>query len=86
MWTLASLDLDLPEGPDGTAQTLTGQEVSSSFGPKAEISHIFRQPEKRPPTYLSTAFLILTMLPLAGFFVGVSFAHGTYTYLLQGVI
>jgi oligosaccharyltransferase complex subunit delta (ribophorin II) len=70
VWTLASLDLDLPEGPDGTAQTLTGQEVSSSFGPKAEISHIFRQPEKRPPTYLSTAFLILTILPLAGFFVG----------------
>lgn len=64
LWTLASLDLDLPEGPEGASSAPV-----SKFGPKPEISHIFRQPEKRPPTYLSMAFLVLTLLPLVGFFV-----------------
>ncbi|CAA6666451.1 unnamed protein product [Spirodela intermedia] len=40
------------------------------FGPKAEISHIFRAPEKRPPKELSVAFLVLTLLPLLVFIVG----------------
>ncbi|KAG0583342.1 hypothetical protein KC19_3G128600 [Ceratodon purpureus] len=67
LWSLVSLELDLPEGPEGSTASVA---PVSKFAPKLEIAHIFRQPEKRPPTYLSMAFLILTLLPLVGFFVG----------------
>jgi oligosaccharyltransferase complex subunit delta (ribophorin II) len=67
VWSLVSLDLDLPEAPEGSTPPVA---PVSKYAPKAEIVHIFRQPEKRPSTYLSMAFLILTLLPLVGFFVG----------------
>lgn len=67
LWNLVSLDLDLPDAPEGSTSSVA---PVSKFAPKAEIAHIFRQPEKRPPTYLSMAFLILTLIPLVGFFVG----------------
>jgi len=66
IWNLVSLDLDLPEGPEETK----ADAPVSKFAPKAEIAHIFRQPEKRPPAYLSMTFLVLTLIPLVGFFVG----------------
>jgi len=66
IWKVASLDLDLPEGPEETKADVP----ASKFAPKAEIAHIFRQPEKRPPAYLSMTFLVLTLIPLVGFFVG----------------
>lgn len=66
IWSVASLDLDLPEGPE----EMKADAPVSKFAPKAEIAHIFRQPEKRPPAYLSMTFLILTLIPLVGFFVG----------------
>ncbi|CAM6034903.1 unnamed protein product [Sphagnum compactum] len=74
VWTLASLDLDLPEAPEGTALPPTVPvEVNARFAPKPEIAHIFRQPEKRPPILLSNVFLGLTLLPLIGFFVGLRY-------------
>jgi oligosaccharyltransferase complex subunit delta (ribophorin II) len=74
VWTLASLDLDLPEAPEGTAPPPTVPvEVNARFAPKPEIAHIFRQPEKRPPILLSNVFLGLALLPLIGFFVGLRY-------------
>ena len=70
---LGHLELDLPEAPE-KAPRPPAQAVDpfSKFGPKAEISHIFRAPEKRPPKELSLAFMGLTLLPFIGFLIGVS--------------
>jgi hypothetical protein len=70
---LGHLELDLPEAPEKTAR-LPPLPVDpySRYGPKAEIAHLFRAPEKRPPQNVSLAFLILTLLPFIGFLVGVS--------------
>ncbi|TKW18416.1 hypothetical protein SEVIR_5G429300v4 [Setaria viridis] len=68
---LGHLELDLPEAPE-KAPKPPAQAVDpfSKFGPKAEISHIFRAPEKRPPKELSLAFTGLTLLPFIGFLIG----------------
>lgn len=65
--------MDLPEPPEKASRPPT-QPVDPylRYGPKAEINHIFRAPEKRPPQELSFAFLGLAILPLIGFLVGVS--------------
>ncbi|KAL5222552.1 hypothetical protein ABZP36_027265 [Zizania latifolia] len=68
---LGHLELDLPEAPE-KAPRPPAQAVDpfSEFGPKKEISHIFRSPEKRPPKELSLAFTCLTLLPSVGFLIG----------------
>ncbi|ONM35258.1 Dolichyl-diphosphooligosaccharide--protein glycosyltransferase subunit 2 [Zea mays] len=68
---LGHLELDLPDAPE-KAPRPPAQAVDpfSKFGPKAEISHIFRAPEKRPPKELSLAFTGLTLLPFIGFLIG----------------
>lgn len=65
------VELDLPEPPE-KAPRPPPQPVDpyTRYGPKAEITHIFRAPEKRPPEELSLAFLVLTILPLIGFIIG----------------
>ncbi|KAL9228815.1 hypothetical protein vseg_004353 [Gypsophila vaccaria] len=69
--SLGYIDLDLPEAPEKAPRPpLQPVDPLSRFGPKAEISHIFRSPEKRPPKELSLAFSGLTFVPLAGFLVG----------------
>ncbi|KAL2892582.1 Dolichyl-diphosphooligosaccharide--protein glycosyltransferase subunit 2 [Bienertia sinuspersici] len=69
--SLGHIDLDLPEAPEkATRPPLQPIDPLSRFGPKAEIAHIFRAPEKRPPKELSLAFLGLTLVPLVGFLVG----------------
>ncbi|XP_057720712.1 dolichyl-diphosphooligosaccharide--protein glycosyltransferase subunit 2-like [Arachis stenosperma] len=69
---LGHLELDLPEAPTSKAPRLPPLAVDpyTRYGPKAEITHLFRTPEKRPPTQLSLIFLSLTLLPLIGFLVG----------------
>ncbi|KAH0669936.1 hypothetical protein KY290_026679 [Solanum tuberosum] len=68
---LGSVALDLPEAPEKAARPPPqAVDPSSRFGPKAEIAHIFRAPEKRPPSNLSYAFLALVLLPFFGFLVG----------------
>lgn len=70
---IGHIDLDLPEAPEKAARPpLQPVDLYSRYGPKAEISHIFRAPEKRPPKELSLTFLGLTFLPFLGFLVGVS--------------
>ncbi|XVF81008.1 hypothetical protein PTKIN_Ptkin15bG0121900 [Pterospermum kingtungense] len=68
---LGHIELDLPEAPE-KAPRPPPQPVDphSRYGPKAEITHIFRAPEKRPPKELSLAFLGVTFLPLLGFLIG----------------
>ncbi|WCJ44145.1 Dolichyl-diphosphooligosaccharide--protein glycosyltransferase subunit 2 [Euphorbia peplus] len=68
---IGNVDLDLPDRPE-KAPRLPTQPVEpySRYGPKAEINHIFRVPEKLPPQELSFAFLGLTLLPLIGFLIG----------------
>ncbi|XP_060172296.1 dolichyl-diphosphooligosaccharide--protein glycosyltransferase subunit 2-like isoform X2 [Lycium barbarum] len=68
---LGSIELDLPEAPEKAARPPPQPlDLSSRFGPKAEISHIVRAPEKRPPKELSFIFLALVLLPFVGFLVG----------------
>ncbi|XP_060667481.1 dolichyl-diphosphooligosaccharide--protein glycosyltransferase subunit 2 isoform X2 [Ziziphus jujuba] len=65
------IDLDLPEAPEKAARPpLQPIDPYSKYGPKAEISHIFRAPEKLPPKELSLTFLGLTVVPFIGFLVG----------------
>ncbi|KAK9055701.1 hypothetical protein SSX86_026786 [Deinandra increscens subsp. villosa] len=68
---LGSIDLDLPKAPEKTAQP-PPQAVNPylRYGPKAEIAHIFRVPEKRPPQEVSFAFLGLVLVPFLAFLVG----------------
>ncbi|GMJ09062.1 HAPLESS 6, RIBOPHORIN II [Hibiscus trionum] len=70
---IGHIELDLPEPPE-KAPRPPPQPVDpySRYGPKAEITHIFRAPEKRPKEELSFAFLGLTFLPLLGFLIGLS--------------
>lgn len=70
---IGRIDLDLPEAPEkATRPPSLAVNPYLKYGPKAEISHIFRVPEKLPPNNLSFAFLGLLLLPLIGFLVGVS--------------
>ncbi|ESW34552.1 hypothetical protein PHAVU_001G162000 [Phaseolus vulgaris] len=68
---LGHVDLELPEAPEKAAR-LPPLPVDPylRYGPKAEIAHIFRAPEKRPPQNLSLTFLSLILLPFIGFLVG----------------
>ncbi|XP_022771284.1 dolichyl-diphosphooligosaccharide--protein glycosyltransferase subunit 2-like [Durio zibethinus] len=69
--SIGHIEVDLPEPPE-KAPRPPPQPVDpySRYGPKAEITHIFRAPEKLPPKELSLAFLGLTILPLLGFLIG----------------
>eukprot|EP00262_Sarcandra_glabra_P003078 TRINITY_DN1353_c0_g1_i2.p1 TRINITY_DN1353_c0_g1~~TRINITY_DN1353_c0_g1_i2.p1 ORF type:complete len:156 (-),score=21.25 TRINITY_DN1353_c0_g1_i2:192-659(-) len=68
---LGHVELDLPE-PSEKATRPPSQPIDpySRFGPKPEISHIFRTPDKRPPQELSLTFLALTLIPFIGFLIG----------------
>ncbi|KAK8702031.1 hypothetical protein V6N13_020401 [Hibiscus sabdariffa] len=70
---IGHIELDLPEPPE-KAPRPPPQPVDpySRYVPKAEITHIFRAPEKRPQKELSLAFMGLTFLPLLGFLFGLS--------------
>ncbi|GMP93281.1 hypothetical protein CsSME_00043183 [Camellia sinensis var. sinensis] len=68
---LGHIELDLPEPPEkATRPPPQAVDPYLTYGPKAEITHIFRSPEKRPPQELSLAFLALVFLPFLGFLVG----------------
>ncbi|KAJ6931353.1 dolichyl-diphosphooligosaccharide--protein glycosyltransferase subunit 2-like [Populus alba x Populus x berolinensis] len=65
------INLDLPEPPEKAPQPPAQPlDPNSIHGPKAEIAHIFRVPEKLPPKELSLTFLGLTLLPFLGFLLG----------------
>nr|XP_043620547.1 dolichyl-diphosphooligosaccharide--protein glycosyltransferase subunit 2 isoform X2 [Erigeron canadensis] len=68
---LGSIELDMPTAPEKTTQP-PALAVSPylRYGPKAEISHIFRVPEKRPSQEVSFGFLGLVFVPFLAFLVG----------------
>lgn len=55
-WALGVIDVNL-----GASQASTIPKIIR--GPKPEISHLFKQPEKRPPHWVPTMFLVLTLIP-----------------------
>ncbi|RYR25018.1 hypothetical protein HN51_047044 [Arachis hypogaea] len=68
---LGHVKLDLPEAPEKAAQPPAPPvDPYSRYGPKTEITHLFRTPEKRPPQNLSITFLGLILLPFLGFLIG----------------
>ncbi|KAI3889283.1 hypothetical protein MKW92_005737 [Papaver armeniacum] len=68
---LGHVELDLPKAPEkATRAPLQPADPYLRYGPKPEITHIFRLPEKRPRQELSLAFLVLTFVPLFGFLLG----------------
>ncbi|CAH9073764.1 unnamed protein product [Cuscuta europaea] len=71
MQSLGFVELDLPEPPENAPRPpLQPIDTSSRYGPKAEIAHIFRIPEKQPPRELSLAFSAFILLPFLGFLIG----------------
>lgn len=81
---LGHVELDLPEAPEKAPRPpLQPVDPYTRYGPQAEITHIFRAPEKRPPKELSLAFLGLTLLPFIGFLIGVSLALQSLPILLN---
>ncbi|XP_044503292.1 dolichyl-diphosphooligosaccharide--protein glycosyltransferase subunit 2-like [Mangifera indica] len=65
------VELDLPEPPEKAPRPpALPVDPYSRYGPRAEITHIFRAPEKLPPQELSLTFLGLTLLPFIGFLIG----------------
>ncbi|KAL9287577.1 Dolichyl-diphosphooligosaccharide--protein glycosyltransferase subunit 2 [Arabidopsis thaliana] len=70
---IGHIELDLPERPEkATRPPLQSTEPYSRYGPKAEISHIFRIPEKLPAKQLSLVFLGVIVLPFIGFLIGLT--------------
>ncbi|CAI0434471.1 unnamed protein product [Linum tenue] len=63
---IGHLDLDLPEAPEKAPRPpVQPADVYSRYGPKAEIAHIFRAPEKRPPQELLRLGVNLKNFPSA---------------------
>lgn len=59
-WTLGEVNLKLGQGKVKSVNPLYAVE----YGAKKEIQHMFRQPEPRPPRFLSDAFTLLVLSPL----------------------
>lgn len=55
-WVLGTIDVNL-----GVQETQTSPKIVR--GPKPEIKHLFREPEKRPPHWVPMLFWNLTMVP-----------------------
>ncbi|XP_022088754.1 dolichyl-diphosphooligosaccharide--protein glycosyltransferase subunit 2-like [Acanthaster planci] len=57
-WNLADVTLKFPEQED------TKPAGQARYAELPEIKHMFRVPEKRPPTAVSTTFTVLCLVPL----------------------
>ena len=56
-WPLADVELNFADAP-------TQKDKENQYAKKPEIKHMFREPEKRPPTSVSTVFTGLVFVPL----------------------
>jgi oligosaccharyltransferase complex subunit delta (ribophorin II) len=59
-WSLGEVKLTVAHGKAKTVNPL----YAVSYGPKPEIKHMFRQPEPRPPRFLSDTFTLIVLSPL----------------------
>uniref|UniRef100_A0A8C9H5A6 Dolichyl-diphosphooligosaccharide--protein glycosyltransferase subunit 2 n=1 Tax=Piliocolobus tephrosceles TaxID=591936 RepID=A0A8C9H5A6_9PRIM len=59
LWNVADVVIKFPE--EEAPSTILSQNL---FTPKQEIQHLFREPEKRPPTVVSNTFTALILSPL----------------------
>lgn len=59
LWNVADVIIKFPE--EEAPSTVLSQNL---FTPKQEIQHLFREPEKRPPTVVSNTFTALILSPL----------------------
>ena len=78
-WDLGTVDLDLPAAPEGTPSPPSlAVPPALRFTALPEIAHIFRKPEKRPPTAFSSAFSLLALAPLLLLVGGVRAGQGRW--------
>ncbi|XP_025788440.1 dolichyl-diphosphooligosaccharide--protein glycosyltransferase subunit 2 [Puma concolor] len=59
LWNVADVVIKFPE--EDAPSTVLSKNL---FTPKQEIQHLFREPEKRPPTVVSNTFTALILSPL----------------------
>uniref|UniRef100_A0A8C9FAT4 Dolichyl-diphosphooligosaccharide--protein glycosyltransferase subunit 2 n=1 Tax=Pavo cristatus TaxID=9049 RepID=A0A8C9FAT4_PAVCR len=59
LWNVADVVIKFPE--EDVPSTVQSKNL---FVPKPEIKHLFREPEKRPPTVVSNTFTALILSPL----------------------
>ncbi|XP_075033736.1 dolichyl-diphosphooligosaccharide--protein glycosyltransferase subunit 2 isoform X1 [Mixophyes fleayi] len=64
LWNVADLVIKFPE-----EDIPTPIQSKSLFTPKPDIQHLFREPEKRPPTVVSNTFTALVLAPLLLLFI-----------------
>ncbi|XP_053250049.1 dolichyl-diphosphooligosaccharide--protein glycosyltransferase subunit 2 isoform X2 [Podarcis raffonei] len=64
LWNVADVVIKFPE-EDAPATV----QSKSLFTPKPEIQHLFREPEKRPPTVVSNTFTAMILSPLLLLFI-----------------
>lgn len=62
---IGTVEIDLPATPSETDSQFV-------YGPKPEISHIFRPTEKLPPIFLSYSFALITLTPWMFLVISVS--------------
>jgi oligosaccharyltransferase complex subunit delta (ribophorin II) len=62
-WYLADVQLTFQDDPVASGSSL------SRYAKKPEISHLFREPEKRPPTTVSNFFTVLVLVPILLLFI-----------------
>ncbi|XP_015594118.1 dolichyl-diphosphooligosaccharide--protein glycosyltransferase subunit 2 [Cephus cinctus] len=73
-WTVAEVSLKFPELPAPEPFVQTGKSVPYKqkpliYTPLPEIKHMFREPEKRPPVFVSNLFTGLCLLPVLILFI-----------------
>ncbi|XP_044153465.1 dolichyl-diphosphooligosaccharide--protein glycosyltransferase subunit 2-like isoform X1 [Bufo gargarizans] len=64
LWNMADVIIKFPE-----EDTPTPVQSKTLFTPKQDIQHLFREPEKRPPTVVSNTFTALVLAPLLLLFI-----------------
>uniref|UniRef100_A0A0B8RRZ3 Dolichyl-diphosphooligosaccharide--protein glycosyltransferase subunit 2 n=1 Tax=Philothamnus irregularis TaxID=1899461 RepID=A0A0B8RRZ3_9SAUR len=64
LWNVADVVIKFPE--EDAPSTV---QSKSLFTPKPEIQHLFREPEKRPPTVVSNTFTAMILSPLLLLFI-----------------
>ncbi|XP_043791142.1 dolichyl-diphosphooligosaccharide--protein glycosyltransferase subunit 2 [Apis laboriosa] len=70
-WTVATVSLKFPEpsSSERTDKNVFYNSKSNVYSTKPEIKHMFREPEKRPPAFVSNLFTGLCLAPVLLLFI-----------------